>query len=114
MLDFSNNKIQAVPYLVGQLPLRELYANDNLLKKLPDHLLDSFQADGSPIKTVRIHGNPLQCDYMVAALSNWISSTAGRKIVCGEDAGYRCPVCAAPSGVEGTPVDEIKVLVSKA
>ncbi|GAU88683.1 hypothetical protein RvY_01333 [Ramazzottius varieornatus] len=114
VLDFSNNKIQAVPYLVSQLPLRELHANDNLLKNLPDHLLDSFQADGSPIKTVRIHGNPLQCDYMVAALSNWVSSTAGRKIVCGEDAGYRCPVCAAPSGVEGTPVDEIKVLVSKA
>ncbi|OQV17556.1 putative Insulin-like growth factor-binding protein complex acid labile subunit [Hypsibius exemplaris] len=114
VLDLSKNELQSLPFQLAQPTLTEFYVTNNALPKIPDHFTDVFRSASSKIKTFRVDGNPLECNWSIGGLADWISSPSGRSVVCGRDAGERCPVCAGPAELKGKSVDEIKVKVSTA
>ena len=112
-MDLSNNQFERLPFQLAQSTLKEFHVTNNALKKIPDHFVDTFRASAN-IKTFRVEGNPLECDWSVGGLADWTSHQQGRSVLCGQDAGQRCPVCASPAALKGKSVDEIKVNVSAA
>ncbi|XP_055338799.1 leucine-rich repeat-containing G-protein coupled receptor 4-like [Paramacrobiotus metropolitanus] len=112
VLDISQNEIKTLPIQLARPGLRELYANNNQLKKVSDYFVDVFRATSSKMKVFRVFDNPLECDWSVGGLANWVGTSSGRMAVCGPDAGYRCPVCFGPVNVKGRTIDDIRVTVS--
>jgi len=112
ILDISYNELQRLPIQLAQPSLVEFHAMKNQLRKIPDQFNDVFRQPGSKMTMFRVQGNPLDCNWSIGGLADWTSTPQGRSVVCGRNAGERCPACASPPELKGKAVDEIKVNIA--
>ncbi|OQV17743.1 hypothetical protein BV898_08200 [Hypsibius exemplaris] len=60
------------------------------------------------MKSLRLNGNPWNCDCGVASLGRWLASRSGNPgypVVCIGNGNFTCPVCYKPAGMRSTPLN---------
>ena len=107
VLNVSGNSLSNFPnYLLYSTPhLHSLYLDHNNFRGMSDELVSAFAAMRS-LQTIRLEGNPWQCDKcQVSAMISWLQSTPHQphsSATCRTAAGsHLCLRCVGPSPMEG-------------